>query len=241
MSVSIKTIALDSFSSELVKKSSTSGVLYTISPTKNSIVPVPPMSAQTLLFSLENLSELVSVVRTYSTDLESQFQVPLGPNQIFDLYLPYAEDWVFSTETELKLSSIKSIQYAPGDADYDRYGPPAPSIKVTSSETLQLDRSSNYLTTGYCNIYLPKLSKSDYLKLTIESPEIVWRFFDTRIRMRHSGELFLPGNKVPDVISFGSSAQSKVGIEIWAHRKVDPKYVAPEAALWTLENSYANS
>ena len=240
MSVSIKTIPLDSFGSELVKKSSTSGVLYTISPTKNSIVPVPPMSAQTLLFSLENLSELVSVVRTYSTELETQFQVPLGPNQMLDLYLPYAEDWVFSTETELKLSTIKSIQYVESDPDYDRYGPPTASIKVTSSGTLELDRSSRYLTTGYCNIYLPKLSKSDYLKLTIESPEIVWRFIDTRVRMRHTGELFIPGNKVPDVISFGSSAQSKIGIEVWAHRKVDPKYVPPEAALWTLENTHAD-
>lgn len=232
-------LSLQIVGGDLVKKVSTSGVQYVLSKVRNSLLSVPPQSSEgTLVLSLENLTELIATFRCRSSEEGIQAQIQLGPNSIQLVYLPYAEDYLLSTDQDLKVSEVSFLQHHFPSTKFESFLSPNPSIQVTSSGNLSLTPERLYSTSGYSNIFFKQsLGKGDFIRLSVVGKDVVTKLGDLRLRFVDSGYIILPASKLLKTISLGSSSPFKflVGLETRKYEK--PGYVPPEAAIWSFENT----
>lgn len=235
MTVSYKPLALEQIGTDFSKQVSTSGTLHTVIPSRNSILLAPDSDAVTLVVDIENLTALIGEIRGQSNDLGAQFQTRIGPNAQSTLHLPYSGDWSFSVSCPFKISRVQAINFFP-DAQYDQVGVLAPVIRVTG-QNLTRDSIGYYEVTGLANAQIPAgYGKNDLLLLDSHGTDVVWKLGE--IRFRHTGTLthYVPMNTVPQVLAVGAQTKYKFSFDIFFKKKINPAYVAPEAALWAFEN-----
>lgn len=229
-----KQLSLEQFGKDLTKKVSTSGIVYILSKVRNSIIQLAPSTPISgVILNIENLSELLTSFRAQGENF--QYQLSLGPNQLAQIYLPLSDSYILSTTQDLKISSISTYLFFP-DA-YDLTSTPNPAIQVSSSTPLLVNKDHDYESRGLINIFLKQnLGAEDVLAISSVGADCVWRIADVRIRAFGSFVFVVPGKVSSPVIALGS--QESVAFKIKTHKKVklNPAYVAPEAALWSLEN-----
>ena len=235
MTLSFKPLALEQIGTDLTRQVSTSGTLYTVVPSRNSILLAPDSDAVTLAIDTENLTSLIGELRGQSNNLAAQFQVQVGPNAQKTLHLPYSGDWSFSVSCPFKISRVQALNFFP-DSQYDQVGVLAPVIKVTGQH-LTRDSIGYYEIVGLANAQLPTgYGKNDLLLIDSHGTDIVWKLGD--IRFRHTGMLthYVPMNVLFQILAVGAQTKYKFALDIFFKKKVNPAYVAPEAALWSFEN-----
>lgn len=235
MTLSYSAISLDHVGVDLTKEVSTSGVLHTIIPARNSVIPLAGQESQGLVFEVENLTALLGTIRGQSSELGAQFQTQVGPNMQATLHLPHADDWSFSVTCPFKLSKVFALNFFP-DANYEHIGIASPVLKVVG-QALKRASTGQYETLGLTNIQFPRgYTKNDLAFIESFGADIVWKFGDFRIR--HTGALsyYIPMSAVPEILAVGAQTPYKFAIDIFIKKKINPAFVAPEAALWAFEN-----
>lgn len=223
---------------DLLKENSTSGTVHVLSKTRNSLLPLGELEGTTLRLSVENMSEMVCAFRGQSKDEGIQFQLPLGGNEIRYVYLPFATDYMLSTDQNIKISAVSVFNSsALSPQDYDFVKSPSNLIQVVSASYTQFDRGLGYKLTGLANIYFKqKLAKEDIVEISSSGRDVVWRINELRIRSSYSLSYVVPATEVPPTISCGAEKQYHTFFATYQRKYINPAYVAPEAQLWSLEN-----
>lgn len=242
MSSVIKSIPLSACGTDLHKETSTSGIIYTLSKTRNSVLPLTEVIANTLVISIENTSELVAILRGQSKEDGIKFQLPLGANEIRKVYLPFAPDYLLSTTQNLKISDVSTLQtYLPNTQDFDSVETPSSVFQVSANPTPAYKKGLGYQLFGLTNIYIKQaLTARDFIIIESEGSPVVWRFGELRLSVDGEFIYVVPANEIPQTIACGS--EKPYTLQMSSHQKkyVNPAYVAPEAELWSLENSIAH-
>lgn len=226
---------------DLLKEVSTSGATYTLSKVRNSLLTLPEIEGDTLAISIENLSALVATFRGQSATEQIQFQTQLGANELKIIYLPFAEDYLLSTDQSLKISSVSVLKIPyPATATFDEVEAPSPLIQVTSANPPIFDRGIGYKASGLINVLLKqKLGKQDFVRIGASGAGIVWRIGDMRFRSSLDFRYVVPATHIPVIFSCSSEKTYWLSVATQQRKYENPAYVAPEAQLWSFENSAA--
>lgn len=223
---------------DLLKENSTTGIKYILSKTRNSLLTLADTEGDGVVISIENLSELVTVFRGQSKEEGIQFQIPLGSNEIKYIYLPFAADYLLSTDQSIKISDVYTL---PSNAllpdNYDKVICPSPLIRVDAAESPVYIGNSGYKTKGLTNIALKQtLTKEDIVCIQSRGPNVVWKFGELRIRAAHEFTYWIPATNVVGLIPAAAEGFFYVNVAVLQRKYSNPGYVAPEAQLWSLEN-----
>lgn len=242
MSAVIKSLNTSEWAEDLLKESSTSGITYKLSKARNSLLPITSTVGNGIIISVENTSELVAFFRGQSKEEEIQFQLPLGPNAIQKIYLPMAPDYLLSTTESLKISDVSILHtYLPNTQDFDSVSSPSPLIQVSSNTPPVFQKPEGYKLSGLTNIYLKQsLDKSDYIQISGSGQSVVWRFGELRMRSMSEFHYSAPASEIPKTFSCGSEFPYTLKITTHQKKYHNPAYVAPEAELWSMENTVAS-
>lgn len=224
---------------DLLKEVSTSGATYTLSKVRNSLLTLPEIEGDTLAISVENLSPLVATFRGQSSGEQIQFQTQLGSNELKVIYLPFAEDYLLSTDQQLKISSVSVLRVPyPASETFDEVEAPSNLIQVTAATPVVFERNIGYKATGLVNIlFKQKFAKEDFVRIGASGPGIVWRIGDLRFRSNLDFKYVVPGKEMPQILSCSSEKTFWVTAATQQRRYTNPAYVAPEAQLWSFENT----
>lgn len=238
MSSVIKSIPLTVCGIDLHKQSATSGVIYTLTPARNAVIPLVGQVGNMLIFSVENLASTIATFRGQSRDTGIRFQLPLAPNEIKRVFIPFAEDYILSTTAPLKFSEISTLQtYLPNIQEFDAVDSPSPLFQISSSLSPVYERGVGYKLSGLTNVYLKQsLLKEDFVAISASGHSTVWRLGELRIQSSLDLEYIAPALEVPRTFSVASESTYWISLSTYQRRYVNPAYVAPEAALWRLEN-----
>lgn len=240
MSWKIKPVDMATAGVDFTRKNTTSGVIHTINPARNSIIPLSLSDARGIIISMENLSETTGEIRGHSLETDLQFQTVVGPNGMINLQIPFAEDWVLSTTKVFKISTVSTTHFFAQANEYDLVPRARNLYKITSSAELKEDRSNKYSGVGLTNIAVPHLAKDDIVQIVSTGTDHVWRFNQLRFRARNVFEYWIPGKELPAVVALGGEILYSFSLATYRKIKINPAYVAPEAALWSMENEYGD-
>lgn len=230
---------LDRVGSNLVKKVSTSGIQYVLNKSRNSVLSLPPATAKgSVVISIENMTDLLATFRCRSAEFGIQSQIQLGPNVAQFVYLPFAEDYLLSTDQELKISEISFLQNYFPESKFQIFKTPAPSIQVTSSSKLLISKDRKYVTSGYVNIFFKQsFFRDTFLLLEVKGNGVVAKFGDLRLKFDTEAEYLIPASRILQTLSLGASNSFEFSLTRFDKIHEKPGYVPPEAALWSFENT----
>ena len=234
----MKSIPLSICGTDFHKESSTSGITYTLTSARNSVLQLPEIEGQALVISVENLSDKVAIFRGQSRRDGVKFQIPLGANAIQQVVVPLTEDYILSTTHNLKISDVSVLQtHLPDAASYDEIETPSPIFQISANPVPAYTKEVGYKVTGLANVYFVNTyGKEDYIILSASGNILVWRIGELRLQTEQDFEFVLPALEVPRTFSVSSAAPYNLKISSYTKRYINPAYVAPEAALWRLEN-----
>lgn len=234
----MKSIPLAICGADFHKESSTSGITYTLTSARNSVLQLPEVDGHTLAISVENLSDRVATLRGQSRYDGIKFQIPLGANAIQQVIVPFAEDYILSTTHNLKVSDVSTLQtHFPDPTDFDEVETPSPIFQISANPAPTYSKEVGYTLTGLANIFfVNKYGRDDYITLRANGNVLVWRIGELRLQTEQEFVFILPALEVPRTLSVSSAEKYSLKLSSHVKRYINPAYVAPEAALWRLEN-----
>lgn len=234
----MKSIPLSVCGADFHKESSTSGITYTLTSSRNSVLQLPEVEGHTLCISVENLSDRVAIFRGQSRYDGIKFQIPLGANAIQQVVVPFAEDYILSTTHNLKISDVSTLQvHLPDAANFDETETPSPVFQISANPAPTYSKEVGYKLMGLANVFFAnKYSKEDYIILQADGDTLVWRIGELRLQTEQEFTFILPALEVPRTLSVSSGKEYTLKVSAHTKRYTNPAYVAPEAALWRLEN-----
>ena len=221
----------------LKKRTTTSGVVHLLTQDENTMIPISANGVG-VIFSVENTSSFLSVFRGESERHGIRFQEALGPNSIKEIAVPYAEDYLLSTEKTLKISSVSVIAEVPL-ADYDLVKAPSPGISVRMMGNHKYE-DGMFVTSGFANIFFQhSMSPKDAIILHATGSGVVLRAGDRRVMFNKAATYILPAAPAYKNLSIGCAQSFKFNVAYLQKRNINPGYVSPQAALWELSNEAA--
>lgn len=219
---------------DLFKETSTSGSRFILKRGANGHFKSEE-KAEGIFLSVENLSALLNTFRGQDPVTGNQFQVQIGPNGLKDIYLPFTDFLIISSDSDLKIASISLVKSA-NLSDYDIIHPPS-SFFIINSKTKFINPDKSYRLESLSNVSINTTGNpGDYLYFQLTGSDIVIRSGDLRLRAKELITYSRPMGPDIQTISVGSSKPYDLKLAYLQKKRINPAFVSPEATLWSFTN-----